>query len=490
MSFKRIFLVTVAVLSALALGAAIALVLLTSYLHRLGDTMNAAMQGMHLAEELQVQLLDHWVLSDQRASFEPSPFSELSLVEQGMRQRLAAVKDFSSSPEEERLIQEVERTVDAYLRERRTSAPAPLMPDVREDWGALVEAQRALRRYVEYTVLETRSASEQSSYLNRLADIVGFTVAAVLLVGVSAVLLLFNRFAIRPTLAVGEAMRRFGIGRKRIRAPVAGPTEVREIAQTFNEMANSLARQRETQLTWLAAIAHELRNPLSALKVSTALIAPGRGDVSPERIQRTLALVRRQVARLDRLVGDLLDASRIEAGKLELHKEDRDARDLAREVVELFLAGEPDHELRLLLPDEPVLVRADPTRIEQVLNNLVSNALKYSPAGSRVDVAVRREGDEAVFSVTDQGIGMSAEERRSIFAPYRRTGSARQRAPGVGLGLSVSRRIIEAHGGRIEVESQLGRGSTFRIRLALVPAARAQAEAWSPDAEGPPGTLH
>ncbi|WP_332307180.1 sensor histidine kinase, partial [Stigmatella aurantiaca] len=99
------------------------------------------------------------------------------------------------------------------------------------------------------------------------------------------------------------------------------------MALTFNEMAATLAQRQEEQLTFLAGVAHDLRNPLAALKMSTALAGSGRNEASPERIQRMLTLVRRQVARLDRMVGDLLDAARIEAGRLELHIEERDARE-------------------------------------------------------------------------------------------------------------------------------------------------------------------
>jgi signal transduction histidine kinase len=262
------------------------------------------------------------------------------------------------------------------------------------------------------------------------------------------------------------------------------------MARTFNEMANSLARQQEEQLTFLAGVAHDLRNPLSALKMSAALISSDR-PLPEERLRKTMALVRRQVARLDRMVGDLLDATRIEAGRFELSLEERDARELAREVVELYLAGGSSHDLRLVLPEEPVVLRCDATRVEQVLHNLVSNALKYSPVGSRVDVRVERQGEEAVLSVVDRGIGISAEELRNLFAPFRRTGRARETAPGVGLGLSVARRIVEAHKGRIEVESRPGVGSTFRVRLPL-----AHAEAHPPEprpggsAPSPAGTVH
>ena len=127
----------------------------------------------------------------------------------------------------------------------------------------------------------------------------------------------------------------------------------------------------------------------------------------------------------------------------------------------------------------------------QVLHNLVSNALKYSPVGSRVDVEVRQEGDEVLLSVVDRGIGISSEEMRHLFAPFRRSGRARETAPGVGLGLSVSRRIVEAHGGRIEVDSRPGVGSTFRVRLP-----RGLAVAHPPEAKpeeppsGPTDSLH
>jgi signal transduction histidine kinase len=170
------------------------------------------------------------------------------------------------------------------------------------------------------------------------------------------------------------------------------------------------------------------------------------------------------------MVGDLLDSTRIEAGRFELHTEPRDTRELAREVVELYQGSGSTHELRLVLPEEPVVVRCDGTRLEQVLHNLVSNALKYSPTGTRVEVRVAQEGPEAVLSVVDRGMGISAEELRHLFTPFRRTGHAREVASGAGLGLSVARRIVEAHGGRIEVDSRPGAGSTFRVRLPLASA--------------------
>jgi two-component system, OmpR family, sensor histidine kinase MtrB len=303
---------------------------------------------------------------------------------------------------------------------------------------------------------------------DQMADVAGLGVAVLLVLGVVILLVWMRRSVFRPLLGISRAMHRFGTDGERTQAPVEGAEELRDMARTFNEMADSLHHQREARLTFLAGVAHDLRNPLSALKMSAALLTSGRA-VSEERLQKTMGMVRRQVSRLDRMVGDLLDATRIEAGHFELSLEERDAGELAISVVELYQSSGASHELRLLLPDAPLPLRCDVTRMEQVLNNLVSNALKYSNEGTVVDVEVRREGDEVWLSVTDQGIGLSAEELRHLFAPFQRMGSAREKAPGVGIGLSVARRIVEAHGGRIEVESWPGRGSTFRVRLPRSP---------------------
>jgi signal transduction histidine kinase len=290
-------------------------------------------------------------------------------------------------------------------------------------------------------------------------------------------------------MQVSQAMRHFGTGSRHTRAPETGPAELREMSRTFNEMASSLSRQQEDQLAFLAGVAHDLRNPLSALKMSTALA--DRPDASPERIQKMLELVRRQVARLDRMVGDLLDSTRIEAGKLELQLEERDARELARAVVELYQAAGSGHELSLSLPESPVPLRCDGARIEQVLNNLVSNALKYSPDGTRVEVTVVQRGEEVLFSVSDQGIGISAEEQRHLFTPFQRASEARERASGAGLGLSVARRIVEAHGGSIEVDSQPGKGSVFSIRLKPAHTSQSMPHGLEPAPACPPaGTVH
>ncbi|HYI00616.1 HAMP domain-containing sensor histidine kinase [Hyalangium sp.] len=488
MRLKAVLTAILAVLGVLVLAAVGSLVLLTSYLHRVTSHLGTSIDEVRLAEELEVELLTHYRQADAQLQLLPdSQLVPLTIIEA----RLYALIDeleqpLAGTPAGRALIQDIRGKVDAYLVAHRSvteGPPARVAPLV----GPLLdEALAALEHLVEVNVQEAREAQTQANRWDRLASLGGMSLAGLLLVALALLLFWVRRAVLLPVMQVSQAMRRFGSGHKRTRAPETGPAELHDMARTFNEMAASLARQQEDQLTFLAGVAHDLRNPLSALKMSTALADPGRGDASPERIQKMLALVRRQVARLDRMVGDLLDATRIEAGKLELQFEDRDAGELARAVVELYQATGSSHELSLCLPETSVRLRCDGIRIEQVLNNLVSNALKYSPTGTRVEVTVLREGDEAFFSVSDQGIGISTEERRHLFTPFNRTHGARERAQGAGLGLSVARRIVEAHGGRIEVDSQPGQGSVFRVRLPLVPAAHPMAPvpksspAWTP----------
>lgn len=466
MSLKAMFTFISVLFGVIVLAAAGSLGVLTSYLHQITHGMGATIEGVRLAEELEVDLLTHYRQSSELSGTPDDRVRQLLFLEMRLSAHLEKVERLATSSEESALLLDARERVARYLitqREVLGEESARLSPRAGAE---LDQALVALERLIELNVREARAAEAQAARWDRFAHLGGPLLATLLLMGMVALLYWVRRAVMRPVTQIRHAMRRFASGRKRTRAPESGPAELREVARTFNEMASSLARQQEDQLTFLAGVAHDLRNPLSALKMSAALVAPGR-EVSPERIQKTFALVRRQVARLDRMVGDLLDATRIEAGKLELVLEERDARELARAVVELYQASGASHELRLVLPDAPVPLFCDGTRLEQVLNNLVSNALKYSPAGSRIDVVVAREGEQALLSVSDQGIGLSAEERRCLFAAFKRGSGAREHAPGAGLGLSVARRIVEAHGGRIDVESQPGKGSVFRVRLPL-----------------------
>lgn len=165
------------------------------------------------------------------------------------------------------------------------------------------------------------------------------------------------------------------------------------------------------------------------------------------------------------MIGDLLDATRIEVGPLELQLEQVDIREVVNDVVELYRNQGTAHEIEVTLPAHPLFIVGDRLRLEEVLTNLVSNAIKYSPNGAPVDIEARQAGAEIIIGVVDRGIGMSDAELPHIFEPFRRVGLSRSTVPGVGLGLSVARRVVEEHGGRLHVTSRLGLGSTFIVSL-------------------------
>ncbi len=216
----------------------------------------------------------------------------------------------------------------------------------------------------------------------------------------------------------------------------------------------------------IASVSHELRTPLTSILgfTETLLTRPLSDD---ERV-RYLRIIADQARRLEQLVGDLLDLRTVEEGGLDLRLEQLDLRDLLAEQAAAFEGQLTQHELRLELPSEPLLVRADRRRVGQVVGNLLSNALKYSPDGGVVSVRAERRDGLFVVSVADEGIGIPEESRHDVFLPFVRVGND---AEGAGLGLAIARRIVRRHGGEMDVESTPGKGSTFTFELPLEPRA-------------------
>lgn len=218
---------------------------------------------------------------------------------------------------------------------------------------------------------------------------------------------------------------------------------------------------------FVASVSHELRTPLTSISGYVQILLE-RDDL-PDQVSGQLQVVSRNGDRLLRLIGDLLHAAQVDGGGPGL---DRSAGDLAAIVRESVEAAGPAAEaagveLGLSVPPE-LGMHLDPRRIGQVVDNLVSNAVKYSHRGGRVYVSLAVDGDRAQLEVRDTGIGISAADRDRLFTRFFRARVAEERSiPGVGLGLSITKDLVEAHGGRIEVESVLGSGSVFRVRLPL-----------------------
>lgn len=216
----------------------------------------------------------------------------------------------------------------------------------------------------------------------------------------------------------------------------------------------------------LGIVSHDLRNPLNAVRFGAQALLrhwPPRDDGEAERNQ--LRAITRAADRMHRLIRDLLDVAQIDAGTLSMEPAPIDATTLVRDAVEASAAAATEREIRLAFATScpTATVNADAERILQVFSNLISNAVKFSPAGSEVFVGVERQEGDMVFRVTDHGRGIEAEAIPHIFNRFWRARNGSRE--GAGLGLAIARGIVESHGGRIWVESEVGRGSTFHFTL-------------------------
>jgi PAS domain S-box-containing protein len=213
----------------------------------------------------------------------------------------------------------------------------------------------------------------------------------------------------------------------------------------------------------IASVSHELRTPLTSILGFTETLLT-RPELPQGERARYLAIVAEQARRLGLLVDDLLNLRTLDETGFKLQLEELDLRDLLGEQAAAFEGQLSGHELRLELPDEPLLVRADRRRVAQVVANLLANAIKYSPEGSAVSVNAELRDGRVAVSVKDEGIGIPEESRHEVFVPFVRLDSNAD-AEGIGLGLAISRRIIRRHGGELDFESVPGQGSTFSFEL-------------------------
>src|SRR6185312_2605892 len=221
---------------------------------------------------------------------------------------------------------------------------------------------------------------------------------------------------------------------------------------------------------FLAMLAHELRNPLAPLRNAVSVLRNrATGD---HMLEASRDMIARQVDHLARLVDDLLDVSRITTGKIGLQRERVDAAAIVSGAVESWrsMIDAKSQALELDFPREAIWINADPTRLSQVVQNLVNNAVKYTPVGGRIEVGLHREGESAVIRVEDNGIGIAPAFLPKVFDLFVQANSALARTEGgLGLGLALVRQIVEMHGGSVEAASEgEGRGARFTVRLPSV----------------------
>jgi signal transduction histidine kinase len=250
------------------------------------------------------------------------------------------------------------------------------------------------------------------------------------------------------------------------------PAPAGEDARAQAELAEERARLQELQNTFVSIVSHELQTPVAIIKAYAGTLSRPDANWSPTVVQRVGATIEAECDRLTRLITDLLDLARIQAGRVAMTFGPVDLAELLGEVIEQARARAPERPIVVENVSSLPIVRGDYDKLRMALTNLVDNAIKYSPASGTITLGGSTEPDQVVVWVRDEGIGVSSEERERIFERFHRVDTRLSRdTPGVGMGLYICRVIMEAHRGRAWVESEgPGRGSTFFISLPRVPA--------------------
>ena len=255
-----------------------------------------------------------------------------------------------------------------------------------------------------------------------------------------------------------------------------GRPAVQAVARDITErlsMTRALKEADRRKDEFLATLAHELRNPLAPVSNGLHLLA--RSQPFAAENGEILTMMERQVRHLVRLVDDLLEVARVSSGKIELKKERVELKDVLRHAVDASrpLIDKEGHRLAIDLPDEEIELDADPVRLGQIFANLLNNAAKFTDTGARIWLTARRAGDQAVVTVSDEGVGIAAEALPRVFDLFAQHETRRDRInSGLGIGLALARTLAELHGGSIEAESEPGKGSAFTVRLPVAARAR------------------
>jgi len=252
-------------------------------------------------------------------------------------------------------------------------------------------------------------------------------------------------------------------GKGKVTGVVHLAKDISQMKKAHREMKEAI----EMKSQFISVASHELRTPLTALKESIEIVNEAAADKLDGEIKGFLDLAKRNIERLSRLINDILDLQKLEAGKVELHIQELDINEVVREVWASMatLAERKGLQLSLSLIDHPVRLQFDKDKITQVLVNLVSNAVKFTEAG-RVTIATRHEGDAVIATVADTGPGIKKEDLTKLFQKFQQLESPNQRKTGgTGLGLAICKQIVEKHAGKIWAESEVGVGTRFSFLL-------------------------
>ncbi|MBO7662298.1 MAG: HAMP domain-containing histidine kinase [Clostridia bacterium] len=292
------------------------------------------------------------------------------------------------------------------------------------------------------------------------------TVFMIIVIVALVLALIISQVVTKPIMDLNRTMRKMGKGDLSARAEIRGSGEMRELAQTYNTMAAQLENLDKTRNQFVSNASHELKTPLATMKImlETLMYQP---DMPQELRREFMEDMNHEIDRLTGIITDLLTLTRTDAQAMELKKTSVDLSDLTEEIVRLLSPAAKQRGQTLTCEVEKGLtMMGDRDRLHQVFSNLTDNAIKYTPDGGKIHIALHLDGNELVWRVRDNGVGIPPEDQDHVFERFYRVDKARSRETGgTGLGLSIVRQLVTLHGGTVTVRSDPGQGSEFIVRL-------------------------
>ena len=288
--------------------------------------------------------------------------------------------------------------------------------------------------------------------------------------------LVISRVVTNPIVSLSRTMRQMGKGDLSVRARVRGSGELRELAESYNSMADQLENLDKSRNQFVSNASHELKTPLATMKImlETMIYQP---DMPEELREEFMADMNHEIDRLTGIISDLLTLTKMDNRSEKMSIERVHMSELTEQTVRLLRTAAEKKGQTILEKIEPNLtLMGDPIKLNQVLYNLIDNAMKYTPDGGKIQVLLKKEERGILWQVKDNGIGIPPEDREHIFDRFYRVDKARSRETGgTGLGLSIVRQQVNMHGGTISVESEPGKGSVFSVLLPEKPPERKEA---------------
>lgn len=289
---------------------------------------------------------------------------------------------------------------------------------------------------------------------------------AIAVLGVVLMSLIVSRWITRPIAALTAGIKQMAKGDFTSRVRVSGNNEMARLAETYNQMSERLENLERSRNQFVSNASHELKTPLATMKILLESLIY-QDDMDPALRREFMQDINKEIDRLNMVIGDLLTLVHIDSQKMRLRREMMRLSVAVKEAVRRLapLASDRGQEIEVALHDDCEMF-ADPAKLQQVMYNLIDNAIKYTPDGGKIRISLELSGRDALLKVSDTGVGIPKNDLHHVFDRFYRVDKARSRETGgTGLGLSIVQQIVRLHGGSIDVQSEVGKGTTFIIEL-------------------------